>query len=43
MVEYAQEKGLAIHGKPFEIYEVDNRSTNDECEFLTRIELHVRP
>ncbi len=43
MVEYAQGKGLAIHGKPFEIFEVDNRSTSDEREFLTRIELHVRP
>lgn len=39
--EYAIENNLKILGSPFEIYEVDNRDTILEKEYLTEIQVRV--
>jgi len=41
LYDYTSEKGLQHDGKPFEIYYIDNRDTQEEEEFLTEIQLHV--
>ena len=41
VLDYAQKKGLAHDGKPFEFYHIDNRDTIKENEFLTEIQLRL--
>lgn len=41
IIDIAEEKGYTTHGKPFEIYRIDNRFTQDVSEFLTEIQLRV--
>lgn len=41
LLEYAAKKGLPLAGKPFEIYEIDNRDTICPEEFLTEIQVHI--
>lgn len=38
---YAEKKGLLPIGKPFEIYEIDNRDTMRPEEFLTQIQIPI--
>lgn len=41
LIAYAERNGLDLCGKPLEFYEIDNRDTADETEFVTRIEIQV--
>ena len=41
LIAYAERNGLDLCGKPLEFYEIDNRDTADETEFVTRIEVQV--
>lgn len=41
MLDYLKEKDLPSDGKPFEIYEIDNRDTVCPEEFLTEIQLRI--
>ncbi len=41
LAQYAAAHGLKAEGGPFELYEVDNRDTMLEGEFLTEIQLRV--
>ncbi|APB71153.1 MerR family DNA-binding transcriptional regulator [Paenibacillus polymyxa] len=41
VITYAKENNLKILGSPFEIYEVDNRDTILEEEYLTEIQVRV--
>lgn len=41
VLEYARKKDLPSDGKPFEIYEIDNRDTACPEEFLTEIQLRI--
>lgn len=42
MADRASQMDLVLEGDPFEVYLVDNRTTRDEREFLTRIEIAVK-
>ena len=42
LLEYAKQNRLEICGTPFEIYEIDNRDTVQEDEFLTQIQVLVQ-
>lgn len=39
---YMEENNLSALGKPFELFEIDNRDTMKEDEFLTEIQIPVR-
>lgn len=41
LLAYAKEEGLRLSGEPFEMYEIDNRDTVREEEFLTEIQVRV--
>lgn len=41
VIRYVKENNLRALGNPFEIYEVDNRDTMLEAEFLTQIQIRV--
>lgn len=41
MMEYINEHNLTLSGEPFELYEIDNRDTMKEEEFLTEIQIQV--
>lgn len=41
LIAYAERGCLALCGKPLEFYEIDNRDTADESEFVTRIEVQI--
>ena len=41
LLDYAEKKDLPLTGKPFEIYEIDNRDTICPEEFLTEIQVHI--
>lgn len=41
MMEYIGKHSLTIAGEPFELYEIDNRDTMKEEEFLTEIQIQV--
>lgn len=41
LLDYAEQKGLPAAGKPFEIYEIDNRDTMRPEEFLTEIQMRI--
>ncbi len=41
LLQYAEKNHLKICGTPFEIYEIDNRDTMQEDEFLTQIQVLV--
>ena len=41
LAAYRGEPGLCEGAAPFEIYEIDNRDTAREEEFLTRVELRI--
>ncbi|ANF97719.1 MerR family transcriptional regulator [Paenibacillus bovis] len=41
ILDYAEQAGLDILGSPFEIYEVDNRDSMREEEYVTEIQLRV--
>ncbi len=43
LLEYARSNRLTICGTPFELYEIDNRDTMQEEEFLTQIQVLVEP
>ena len=43
LAAYRGEPGLCEGAAPFEIYEIDNRDTAREEEFLTRVELRIDP
>ena len=36
LLAYAREAGLTLTGRPFELYEIDNRDTVRPEEFLSR-------
>lgn len=40
--DYARQHGIVTDGEPFELYEVDNRDTIKEEEFLTEIQIKVQ-
>lgn len=40
---YAQQNNLKPIGNPFELYEIDNRDTIQEAEFLTELQLQYEP
>ena len=39
LLDFAREHALPLTGQPFELYEIDNRDTADEREFITTMEL----
>ena len=39
LLDFAREHALPLAGQPFELYEIDNRDTADEREFITTMEL----
>ena len=41
LLAYAKDEGLRLSGEPFEMYEIDNRDTVREEEFLTEIQVRV--
>ena len=41
LAEYAGSHGFCAAGEPFELYEIDNRDTMLEEEFLTEIQMRV--
>lgn len=41
LLDYAEQKDLPLAGKPFEIYEIDNRDTMCTEEFLTKIQVRI--
>lgn len=41
VLSFAKEKGYQLLGDPFEIYEIDNRDTINNEEFLTEIQVRV--
>lgn len=41
LLDYAEKKDLPLDGKPFEIYEIDNRDTICPEEFLTEIQIRI--
>lgn len=41
LLDYACSHGLSISGDPFELYEIDNRYTGREEEFLTEIQVPI--
>ncbi len=41
MFQYAEKNGIKVCGTPFELYEIDNRDTIKEEEFLTEIQVLV--
>lgn len=41
VLNYAKEKGYQLLGDPFEIYEIDNRDTINNEEFLTEIQVRI--
>lgn len=43
VLAYAASHGLALAGTPFELYEIDNRDTVQEAEFLTEIQIAISP
>lgn len=43
VLAYAENNGLRLLGDPFEMYEIDNRDTMREEEFLTEIQVLVEP
>lgn len=42
LLAYAREAGLTLTGRPFELYEIDNRDTVRPEEFLTEVQVGVR-
>ena len=42
LLAYAREAGLVLTGRPFELYEIDNRDTVRPEEFLTEVQVGVR-
>ena len=43
VLAYAASHGLTLAGTPFELYEIDNRDTVQEAEFLTEIQVAISP
>ncbi|MCD8163915.1 MAG: GyrI-like domain-containing protein [Synergistaceae bacterium] len=43
VLAYAENNGLRLLGEPFEMYEIDNRDTAKEEEFLTEIQVLTEP
>ncbi len=41
VLDHARKNGLATSGRPFEIYEIDNRDTIKPEEFLTKIQIKL--
>ena len=41
MMDYIDRRRLTIAGEPFELYEIDNRDTMKEEEFLTEIQIRI--
>ena len=42
ILSYLSRKGLTMAGAPFEMYEIDNRDTILEEEFLTEIQVRIK-
>ena len=43
VLAYTASHGLTLAGTPFELYEIDNRDTVQEAEFLTEIQAAISP
>lgn len=43
VLAYTASHGLTLAGTPFELYEIDNRDTVQEAEFLTEIQVAISP
>ena len=41
VLTFAAAQGIPVAGEPFELYEIDNRYTIREHEFLTEIQIQV--
>ncbi|MFC9708964.1 MerR family transcriptional regulator [Paenibacillus sp. NPDC056933] len=41
VINYAKDNNLQLLGNPFEIYEIDNRETTIEDEYLTQIQVRI--
>lgn len=41
MMDHIARQNFTVSGEPFELYEIDNRDTMEEEEFLTEIQIRI--